>query len=140
LNAFSNREAAMKLVVAYEGTNAGERALALAGSRAKLFQAKVYVVTSLVGGNDSPLEVIEDAKQNLEHAGSILDDLGVTNETHLLVRGMTAGEDIVQFAEEVGANEIVLGIRRRSKVGKLLFGSTAQHIILNAPCPVVTTR
>jgi len=34
----------------------------------------------------------------------------------------------------------VVGVRRRSKVGKLLIGSTAQHVILNAPCPVVSIK
>jgi nucleotide-binding universal stress UspA family protein len=58
----------------------------------------------------------------------------------LSVRGLDTGEDIVRMAVEKKAEEIVIGIQRRSKVGKLLFGSTAQYIILNAPCPVVTVK
>ncbi len=46
----------------------------------------------------------------------------------------------VQFAEDKQINEIIVGVRMRSKVGKLLMGSTAQHVILNAPCPVVTRK
>jgi nucleotide-binding universal stress UspA family protein len=57
-----------------------------------------------------------------------------------LIRGREPGEDLVEFAAEHQAAEIIIGIRRRSKVGKLLFGSTAQFVILNAPCPVVTVK
>jgi hypothetical protein len=51
-------------------------------------------------------------------------------KTHLLVRGLLAGEDLVKFANDTGIDEIVIGIKRRSRVGKLLFGSTAQYTIL----------
>ena len=61
-------------------------------------------------------------------------------ETLLSVRGLEAGEDMIRIADEKKADEIIIGIQRKSKVGKLLFGSTAQYIIMNAPCPVVTVR
>nr|MCU0563767.1 universal stress protein [Desulfobacterales bacterium] len=65
---------------------------------------------------------------------------GLECESLLSVRGMEIGEDILKIAEEKQAEEIVIGIQRKSKVGKLLFGSTAQFIIMNAACPVVTVR
>ena len=46
----------------------------------------------------------------------------------------------MQFAEEEMADEIIIGIKRRSKVEKLVFGSTAQFVILKAHCPVVTVK
>jgi len=58
----------------------------------------------------------------------------------LSVRGLEAGEDLVQLADEHKAGEVIIGVRRRSKVGKLIFGSTAQYVVLNAPCPVVTVK
>ena len=54
--------------------------------------------------------------------------------------GLTPGEDLVEFAREHGSDEIIVGVERRSKVSKLLLGSTAQFVILNAPCPVVTVK
>ena len=54
-----------------------------------------------------------------------------------MISGLDSGEDIVEFAKQNKADEIIIGIRRKSKVGKLMFGSTAQYVILNAPCPVV---
>ncbi len=130
----------MKLIVAYDGSNASERALEHAKNRCRLFSAKLYVARSLMGGDETPAEDIEKARQELDHVENILQDEGVPYETHLLVRGLGAGEDIVQFAEEIKADEIIIGIHKRSKVGKLLFGSTAQHIILRAPCPVVSVQ
>jgi nucleotide-binding universal stress UspA family protein len=46
----------------------------------------------------------------------------------------------VAFAEENKVDEIIIGVRSRSKVGKLLFGSTSQVVILQANCPVVTVK
>ena len=61
-------------------------------------------------------------------------------ETHLLISGRQSGEDLVKFAEQNKIDEIVIGIRRRSKAGKLLFGSTGQYVILNAHCPLVSIK
>ena len=83
---------------------------------------------------------MEHATEDLESAKKIVDDDGIPCETKLLVRGMTPGEDIVQYAKEQAIDEIIIGIKRRSKVGKLLFGSNAQYIIIKAPCPVVTVK
>jgi nucleotide-binding universal stress UspA family protein len=130
----------MKLIVAYDGSNASERALECAKKRCRLFSAKLYVARSLMGGDETPGEEIEKARQELDHVENVLQDEGVPYETHLLVRGLGPGEDIVQFAEEIKADEIIIGIHKRSKVGKLLFGSTAQQIILRAPCPVLSVQ
>jgi len=61
-------------------------------------------------------------------------------EKVMSVRGLQAGEDLVQLAVEHQVDEIIIGVRRRSKVGKIIFGSTAQYVVLNAPCPVVTVK
>lgn len=50
------------------------------------------------------------------------------------------GETVVSLAEEVGADRIVIGGRSRSPTGKAVFGSTAQEILLSAPCPVTFVR
>ena len=61
-------------------------------------------------------------------------------KTHLLLNDLSPGDQLVEFAERNNVDEIIIGVRRRSKVGKLIIGSTAQHVILNAPCPVVTVK
>jgi len=85
-------------------------------------------------------EDIEQAERGLEWAKSLFDESDVSCNTHLLIRGLTPGEDLVQFARETEADEILVGVKRRSKVGKLLMGSTAQFIILQATCPVVSVK
>jgi nucleotide-binding universal stress UspA family protein len=130
----------MKLVVAYRASEVGEKVLALALERARETAAQVYLVTSLVGGGDTSVETIEQAEADLDQAAEFLAGQGIAAETHLLIRGLIAGDDLVQFAAEIGADEIIVGIWKTSKVGKLLFGSTAQEVILKAPCPVLTTK
>ena len=57
-----------------------------------------------------------------------------------MVSSRSSGENLVWFAELENIDEIIIGVRRRSKVGKLLLGSTAQYVVLHAPCPVITIK
>jgi nucleotide-binding universal stress UspA family protein len=94
----------------------------------------------MAGGPEVPRKDFEIAETNLEYEKNRLRDKNFPCESVLSVRGLEAGEDLVQLAEENKVEEIIIGVRRRSKVGKLLFGSTAQYVILNAPCPVVSVK
>ena len=130
----------MNILVGFDGSNVAKEAVSLALDHAKAFKAKIYVVTSQVGGPDVSRNEIVNAEREL---GSIEEQIRKDNiefETKLLVRGLDPGEDLVQFAKEKEIDEIVIGIKRRSKVGKFLFGSTAQYVILKANCPVVTVK
>ena len=130
----------MKILVGYDGSNSAKDALTLAKKHAVAFDGEVIIVSSLTGGSVTHAVDVEHATENLESAKKMFDDDGIQCETKLLVRGMTPGEDIVKYAREKAIDEIIIGIKRRSKVGKLLFGSNAQYIILKAPCPVVTVK
>ena len=130
----------MKILVGYDGTNSAKEALNLAKTHAKLFGATVDVVTSMEKGTEGQREQIEQAENGLEWAKSLFIESGIVCNTHLLIRGLAPGEDIVEFAEENKTDEIVIGVKRRSKVSKLLLGSTAQYVILQATCPVVSVK
>jgi nucleotide-binding universal stress UspA family protein len=130
----------MKILVGYDGTNSAKEALNLAKTHAKLFNASVDVVTSMHKGTEQQREEIEQAERGLEYAKSLFEDSDITCNTHLLIRGLSAGEDLVEFATENQVDEIIVGVKRRSKVGKLLMGSTAQFVILQAGCPVVSVK
>lgn len=130
----------MKMLVGYDGTNSAKEALNLAKSYAKVFGASVEVVTSMQKGTESERKVIEQAERGLEYAKSLFEEDGIACNTHLLIRGLSAGEDLVEFSNENKIDQIVVGVKRRSKVGKLLMGSTAQYVILQAQCPVITVK
>ena len=130
----------MKFLVGYNGSAEAKTALLLAGDFAKIFNAKVFVMASMEGGAGEKLEDINRAEHNLREAKEIFDELGVECETHQMARGLAPGEDLVKFAEENQINQIYVGIEKKSKTSKLLLGSTAQYVILKAPCPVITAK
>ena len=130
----------MKILVGYRGTNVGKDLLALAIEHAKAFDGEIVLVTSMVGGDKTTRDRVIEAEKNLADAKQYLDELGIKNETHLLIRGKNAGEDLVDFAAENECYEIIIGVKSRSKVGKILFGSTAQFVILKSACPVVSVK
>jgi nucleotide-binding universal stress UspA family protein len=50
------------------------------------------------------------------------------------------GEKVVAAADELDADMVLVGGRKRSPAGKAVFGSVAQEIMLSAPCPVTFVR
>ncbi len=127
-------------MVCFDGSGASRSALRVAVKHAKAFEAKVFLVASMEKGTEDEHEAIRELETELENAKQKLISESIDCETHLLVRGLTPDEDLVSYAKEQGIDEIAIGIRKRSKVGKLIFGSTAQYLILNAHCPVITVR
>ena len=130
----------MKILVGFDGTNMAKAAIELAEQHAQAFGATIILAYSMVGGPEVPRRDFEIAENALEHEKSGLLDKNLPCKAIMSVRGLEAGEDLVQLAGEQQADEIIIGVRRRSKVGKIIFGSTAQYVVLNAPCPVVTVK
>src|SRR5690606_20107094 len=112
----------------------------LAVQHARAFGARIELVWSLFKGTENEREEIDAAETALEYRKKAVEEAKVPCETHLLIRGRSPGEDLTDFARDQDMSMIYIGVRRRSKVGKLVFGSTSQYVILNAPCPVVTIR
>lgn len=129
------------IVVGYVPKPEGRAALRRAAEEAKLRGVRLVVVNS--AGDSRDAAVGEDASTDDDELNRVRDQLsgaGVTAETRQLVRGMDVAEDLIAVAEETGADFIVIGLRRRSPVGKLILGSHAQRILLDAPCPVLAVK
>jgi nucleotide-binding universal stress UspA family protein len=131
----------MKILVAYVGGLKVDNAvLEVAKKHAKAFNAALYVASSMESVSEKERKNLEKIEKHLEYVKETMNAEGIACETHVLVRGLTPGEDIVEFAVDKKVDEIIIGIEKRSKVGKLLFGSNAQYIILESPCPVVSVK
>ncbi len=130
----------MKILVGYDGSKAAEDALAQAQKHAKAFNAELNIMTSLLQSPTLSKVEIEKAENKLEKYKRSAEREDIACKTHASVSYQSPGEDLVQFANDHEIDEIVIGVRRRSKVGKMVFGSTAQYVILKAPCPVLSVK
>jgi nucleotide-binding universal stress UspA family protein len=130
----------MKILVAYDGSKVSEDAVKLAHKHGQAFKADIHIVTSLEQGPDLKKEDIDRAESKLEKLKTSFKADNIPCETRAIVSVRSSGEDLVQFVKENDVDEIIIGVRRRSKVGKLVFGSTAQFVILEAPCTVVAVK
>src|SRR4051794_18687885 len=128
------------IVVGYVPKPEGRAALRRAAEEAQLRGAGLVVVNSHRGGREFDREDALDSEADLDEIRRELDAAGVRHEIRQLVRGLDPADDLVNVAVEVGAEIIVIGLRRRSPVGKLILGSNAQRVLLDAPCPVLAVK
>jgi nucleotide-binding universal stress UspA family protein len=127
------------VVVGFVPKPEGEAALDRAIEEAKLRGARVVVVNSHRGG-DLDQESSSRADKDMEAVKAKLKAAGVDHELRKLVRGFEPAEDLIGIADDADAELIVIGLRRRSPVGKLILGSNAQRILLDAKCPVLAVK
>jgi nucleotide-binding universal stress UspA family protein len=130
----------MKIVVGYLISPAGEAALDAAVEEARLRGADLLVMQSSRGGPHDSLEEAEAIREAQERIEARLNGQGIQFDLHYYVRGNDPAEDILQVAEEEAAGLIVIGLRQRSRTGKMLLGSNAHDILMHAPCPVLSVR
>jgi len=130
----------MKFLVGYNGSDVAKSALAVARTYAKRLDAEVAVMTSMGGGGKETMEDISKVEQDLLYAKKFFEAEGVKCETHQLARGASPGEDMVFFVEENDIDQLFVGIEKKSKTRKMFMGSTAQYVILKAPCPVTAVK
>jgi nucleotide-binding universal stress UspA family protein len=128
------------IVVGYVPKPEGKAALRRAAEEAKLRGMRLVVVNSHRGGREFDSEDAMESETQLDQVKAELAGHGVEHDVRQLVRGMDPAEDLVHVADELDAEMIVIGLRRRSPVGKLILGSNAQRVLLDAPCPVLAVK
>ena len=128
------------VVVGYVPKPEGDAALHRAVDEARLRGSKLVVVNSHRGGPDFDDEASVQAEHDMQSVRAVLDGSGVDYDVRQLVRGFEPAEDLLSIAEANDAELIVIGLRRRSPVGKLILGSNAQRVLLDAHCPVLAVK
>lgn len=131
----------MRIVAGFLRSPEGMAALQRAIEEAKLRDAELLVVHSAKG--DGPLYERDDVveyREELERIDAQLSEMGVKHRRMELARGNSPSEDLLKVAVDENVDLIVLGVRRRSAVGKLVLGSNAQDVLLKADCPVLAVK
>jgi nucleotide-binding universal stress UspA family protein len=123
------------VVVGYVAKPEGEAAVEQGILEARLRQASLVVVSSSRtpssgGGSEPDLSALE----------ATLEQSGLAYDVRRVEGSRDPAEDLIGAAEASDAELIVIGLRRRSPVGKLILGSSAQRILLDAPCPVLAVK
>lgn len=138
---FKNKAHQGNLMVCYEGSEIAAQTLKLAQDKAKSWHVGIDVVSTFKREEPlAPAKVKEMQQEFQVEIEKRFQRTMVPYEAHLLIDIYSSGEQLVKFAEGKNYQFIFIGISKRSKVGKSLFGSTAQYVILNAPYPVITVN
>jgi nucleotide-binding universal stress UspA family protein len=126
------------IVVGWTPTPQGDAAVEAAVAEAGRRNGVLHVVNA--SGGDSFVDHKLASAEQLDALRERLAGQDVEHEVVQQVGRLEPAEEILEAADKLGAALIVLGIRRRTPVGKLLLGSTAQRVLLQAPCPVLAVK
>jgi nucleotide-binding universal stress UspA family protein len=127
------------VVVAYAPTPEGRAALARAGDECRLRGTGLVIVKSAANRLSEGIDE-KSYEAELEQACRELEASGVSCEVRDVVGDAPPADDVLVAATQTSAEVIVIGLRRRTPVGKLLLGSNAQRILLDAQCPVLAVK
>ncbi|WP_369034199.1 MULTISPECIES: universal stress protein [Streptomyces] len=128
----------MTVLVGYVPSPEGEAALRAGIAEARLRGEKLLVVNTSRG--DAYVDPRFAQEPDLAHVREDLAALGIEFDIRQVLGGGDAAEEIIELAEKLDVSLVVIGLRRRSAVGKLITGSAAQQILLGTECPVLAVK
>jgi nucleotide-binding universal stress UspA family protein len=127
-----------QIVVGYIPTPEGLAALDAAIALAKEGGGHLTVINT--GGAGSHPDATHASAEEIDSIELQLADADIPHDVRQPTSGLVAADEILAVAEQVGADLVVIGLRRRSPVGKLVTGSTAQQVLLDAACSVLAVK
>ena len=125
------------IVVAWSPDVYGRAALEAALVEAHRRGVGVVVVNSTKG--DALVDDSYASREQLAEVETLLAGADVPHEVRQTL-GSDIAEQVLSVAADTEAEMVVIGLRRRSPVGKLIMGSTAQRVLLGAHCPVLAVK
>ncbi|WP_309132411.1 universal stress protein [Brevibacterium sp.] len=129
----------MTILVGYSPSPEGRAAVDFGIEQAKAFDDNLIVLNAGIG--ETPDERGVATNKDMDELTQTLRSSEVSHEILQFLRGNDPVEELLALAEATAETRmIVIGSRRRSPVGKLIMGSTAQRIILEAEVPVVSVK
>jgi nucleotide-binding universal stress UspA family protein len=130
--------ATVTVLLAYISTPEGDAALAAAVDEAKRRATDAVVVNVTRPAEQVGPEF--STEQLLDGAARRFGEAAIAVEVRQLPGGVDTADAIVAVADEIDPDLVVIGLRRRTAVGKLIVGSTSQRILLGVACPVLAVK
>lgn len=128
----------MTILVAYvprpEGRAALDKGIEIATRR----QERLTVVNASPGGKHDDTVVVDGYE--VERVEERLAQLPIQAEFKQFVRGRSTIDEIDGLVKELDVSVLVIGLRKRTAVGKLLLGSMAQEILMTISCPILAVK
>ena len=128
----------MTILVAYvprpEGRAALDKGIEIATRR----QERLVVVNASPGGKEDETVLVDGYEG--ERVEERLAQLPIQAEFKQFVRGRSTLGEIEALVTELNVSVLVIGLRKRTAVGKLLLGSMAQEILMTIPCPILAVK
>jgi nucleotide-binding universal stress UspA family protein len=128
----------MRILMGYTRTELGQAVARHAIEEARRRDAELLVLNTQRGTDDD--DEAARYQQGLQELATELETAGVSHRVLDYTVGDSLAEDLLAAARKNEVDLLVIGLRRRSPVGKLVMGSTAQEILLNADCPVLAVK
>ena len=127
----------MTVVVGYIPDQYGEAALTAGIEEAARRETDLVVVNATKGDALVDKRYVGDAGLAALHER--LAALDLRTEVRQMI-GADVAAELVRVARESAAEAIVIGLRHRTPVGKMIMGSVAQQVLLEAPCWVIAVK